>query len=174
MNEENVELLKKLLAQAPGPVVLDADALTLVSRDTGILNSCPQPVILTPHQGELERLLGQSFPERSEAAETWLRRHPSTILVAKGPNTLVASQTQPYSFNASGNPGMASAGMGDVLSGIIGSLLAQGYAPLDAARLGVYWHGRAADKAVTELSEQCLNACDLISNLGAAWKEIIA
>jgi ADP-dependent NAD(P)H-hydrate dehydratase / NAD(P)H-hydrate epimerase len=126
ITQENHQLLKTLLSVAPGPVVLDADALTLLAQDTGLLDICSQPVILTPHQGELERLLQHAFSERSEAAKEWLKRHPGSILVAKGPNTLIQTQGKPASHNASGNPGMASAGMGDVLSGVIGSLLAQG------------------------------------------------
>ena len=174
VTDENFTILKNLLTSAPCPLVIDADALTLLARDTGLLNECHQPVLLTPHHGELERLLGEPFVERSSAADIWLKRHPSTILIAKGPNTLVAANNQRLSHNGSGNPGMASAGMGDVLSGILGSLLAQGYAPWDAARLGVYWHGLAADHAAESQTEQCLNACDLISHLGSAWKEIIA
>ncbi|MDZ4789148.1 MAG: NAD(P)H-hydrate dehydratase [Blastochloris sp.] len=172
VDEESLRILTKLLEQAPCPIVLDADALSLVACDLPILNACAQPIILTPHRGELERLLHQPAPERQEAASLWLQQHPQTILVAKGPNTLVAAQNQTYSFNASGSPGMATAGMGDVLAGMIGSLLAQGYAPWDAARLGVYWHGKAADHAVEKLGEQCLTASDVLSSVAPAWKKI--
>ncbi|MGI6657476.1 MAG: NAD(P)H-hydrate dehydratase [Desulfobulbus sp.] len=150
---ETGELVLHLYATCPIPLVLDADALTLLAAHPEALRTPAGPRIFTPHPGEMARLLGtdtgQVQADRLRAAQ-WLNdtaksaREP-LITVLKGAGTVVAAATGPWAINTTGNPGMATGGMGDVLSGIIGSLLAQGHAPMEAACLGVYLHGLAAD-----------------------------
>jgi NAD(P)H-hydrate epimerase len=162
---------RRILPQLKKPTVLDADALYHLASDTTLLNVVEAPLVLTPHAGEMKRLLGKDFTERLEAVEEWTRRHPGTVLVLKGPATRIATAGKTISLNASGNRGMATGGTGDVLAGVIGALLASGYTPWDAARLGVWWHGRAGDHAAAKHGERSLLASDLIEKLGAAWIE---
>lgn len=168
-SEALADFLARLLPNSTVPIVLDAGALDLVASHPEWLETAKAPVILTPHAGELARLLGQKVTERAEAARVWLDRHPHTILVAKGPHTLVASADHPLSHNGSGNPAQATAGTGDVLAGLIGGLLAAGYPPFDAARLAAVWHGLAADLAASGGGPSVL-ATDLIRHLPAAWR----
>ncbi|NDC01197.1 MAG: NAD(P)H-hydrate dehydratase [Verrucomicrobia bacterium] len=168
-SEALADFLARLLPSSTVPIVLDAGALDLVASHPEWLETAKAPVILTPHAGELARLLGQKVTERAEAARVWLDRHPHTILVAKGPHTLVASADHPLSHNGSGNPAQATAGTGDVLAGLIGGLLAAGYPPFDAARLAAVWHGLAADLAASGGGPSVL-ATDLIRHLPAAWR----
>ncbi|MFH1067258.1 MAG: NAD(P)H-hydrate dehydratase [bacterium] len=153
------------------PAVFDADALYFLSTNLEQLEQISAPFILTPHTGEMERLCGTK-DNRAKSAADWTQKHRG-VLVLKGPHTVVAEQNRPLSFNGSGNPGMATAGMGDALAGMLGSLLAQSYAPWDAARLGVFWHGLAADIAARAASEQSIIASDVIEHLGAAWRALL-
>jgi len=164
--------LRRLLAAAKGTVVLDADALTLLGREPGLLESCAAESILTPHEGEFKRLSGREICERTAAVAAWTALHPRSVLLLKGPNTLVRQGRGLESYNGSGHPGLATAGSGDVLAGIITALTAQGYDPLAAARLGAFWHGLAAELCLGERGEQTLIATDLIEKLGKAWNEI--
>ena len=163
------DFLARLLPVAKVPVVLDAGALDLLASHPEWLEQAKSPILLTPHGGELARLTGQKKQDRADAARFWLSRHPRTILVAKGPNTIVASPDHPLSHNGTGTPAQATAGMGDLLAGLLGGLLASGYAPFDAARLAVLWHGRAA-----ELAETCggpsVLASEVAAHLPAAWR----
>jgi NAD(P)H-hydrate epimerase len=161
--------LSQLLAASTVPVVLDAGALDLVAAHPEWLTSAKAPVILTPHAGELARLTGQKPRDRAEAARLWLDRHPHTVLVAKGPHTLVASSDHSLSHNSTGGPAQATAGMGDLLAGLIGGLLATGYTPFDAARLAVSWHGLAADLAEGQGGPMVL-ASDVARQLPKAWR----
>ena len=161
--------LSQLLPNSTVPVVLDAGALDCVASHPEWLASTKAPVILTPHAGELARLTGQKNQDRAEAAHLWLDRHPHTLLVAKGPHTLVASSDHPLSHNGTGGPAQATAGMGDLLAGLIGGLLAAGYAPFDAARLAVCWHGLAADLAEGQGGPAVL-ASDVAHVLSKAWR----
>jgi NAD(P)H-hydrate epimerase len=163
------DFLSQLLPMATVPVVLDAGALDLLASHPGWLEKTQAPVILTPHAGEFNRLMGQKIADRTEAARLWLDRHPKTILVAKGPHTLVASSDHPLSHNGSGGPAQATAGMGDLLAGLIGGLLAFGYPPWDAARLAVGWHGLAADLAEQKGGPTVL-ASGVADHLPAAWR----
>ena len=163
------DFLSRLLPASPVPVVLDAGALDLVADHPDWIESAKAPIILTPHCGELGRLLGQKIAERAEAVRLWLDRHPRTILVAKGPHTLVASADQPLSHNATGGPAQATAGMGDLLAGLIGGLIASGYPPYEAARLAVSWHGLAADLAERQGGPAVL-ASEVGEHLPAAWR----
>ncbi len=163
------DFLSRLLPASTVPVVLDAGALEGVASHPEWLAAAKVPVILTPHAGELARLTGQKIRDRAEAARLWLDRHPHTLLVAKGPHTLVASSDHPLSHNGSGGPAQATAGMGDLLAGLIGGLLAAGYAPFDAARLAVSWHGLAADLAEGQGGPAVL-ASDVAKYLPRAWR----
>ncbi|MDR1190606.1 MAG: NAD(P)H-hydrate dehydratase [Verrucomicrobiales bacterium] len=161
-----------LLRAATRPLLLDADALLLLNAQTQLLPTRNYPIVMTPHEGEFKRLRGSPVTDRQAAALAWINKYPNTTLVLKGAHTLVADSDRQPSYNGSGNPGLATAGTGDVLAGVIGALLAQGLAVGDAARLGVYWHGLAADVALSTQTEQTLRAGDVIASLSAAWKKI--
>jgi NAD(P)H-hydrate epimerase len=161
--------LAELLPQTKIPIVIDAGALDVVARHPEILSSASSPILLTPHAGELARLLGTPIHDRAEAARTWLERFPSTLLIAKGAHTLIATKDSPLSFNGSGGPAQATAGMGDLLSGLLGGLLAVGYLPFDAARIAVSWHGLASDLALRKGGPSTL-ATDLLQLLPASWR----
>ncbi|MFZ5807132.1 MAG: NAD(P)H-hydrate dehydratase [Verrucomicrobiota bacterium] len=154
------------------PVVLDADALFHLASDVEQLRRISAPFILTPHVKEMERLAGSVCEERAEIAERWVREKGGTLIL-KGPHTVIAEYDRPLAYNSTGNAGMATAGTGDVLSGILAGLLAQGYSPWDAARLGTCLHGLAADLAVAETSPQSLIASDVIASLGKSWNHLL-
>ena len=163
---ECLETLAILLISCQKPLVIDADALNLISENPHLLVHLPENSILTPHTKEFERLVGETKNrmDELEAASSFAKRH-KVVLVLKGVNTAVCLPNGEIHFNSTGNPGMATAGAGDVLTGIILSLLAQGYSSKDAAVLGVFKHGESGDKAMRKLGESALLARDLISNL---------
>ncbi len=143
-------LVRHLLPQVTVPMVIDADGLNALAESLSVLLECKSEVIITPHPGELGRLLGLTASEvqekRSELARQFSQKY-GVITVLKGAHTVVATPAGEVYFNTTGNPGMAAGGMGDVLTGVIAALAAQGASPLDAALLGVYLHGRAGDLA---------------------------
>lgn len=155
-------LVRALLAHAACPVVLDADALNVLAPLRGAL-PCPAPCVLTPHPGEAARLLGSTSAEvqrdRDRAARL-LAERSGQVVVLKGARTVVVGAGRRF-VNATGNPGMATGGTGDVLAGLLGALLAQGLAPFDAACLAVHVHGAAGDLVASRLSEPGLCAEDL-------------
>ena len=166
-------LLDNLLQTPPDALVLDADALNLLAGQSGTLRACSAPRrVLTPHPGEAARLLGCDIEmvqqDRLSAARQLAELTGSTV-VLKGAGTVVTAPGEPPWINRTGNPGMAKGGMGDVLAGIIGALLAQGLCAMDAARLGVFLHGTAGDCAAGEQSQPGLTAQDVIACLPAAW-----
>lgn len=157
------------------PMVLDADGLNIVAEhDTGLLAHCAGPRLLTPHPGEMARL----FPEAKELSryETATRfttrfagaRCPITLLL-KGSRTIIHEQGKPASYNTTGNPGMGTGGMGDVLTGVCAALMGQHLSPYDAARVGAWLCGRAAEIGVRMRSEESLAAMDVVECLGAAF-----
>lgn len=165
--------LEDLLEKAKTPMVLDADALNLLASKPALLKKIPQSSILTPHPKEFERLFGKtsdSFErnhlQREKAAELGI------YLFLKGANTSVACPSGECYFNSTGNPGMATGGSGDVLTGILTGLLAQGYSSHDASLLGVFLHGLAGDLAAEELQHEALLASDIIRYLGKAFKKL--
>lgn len=163
--------LCELLETAKVPLVLDADALNICSENETLLAKLPEGSILTPHPGEFRRLVGEvedSFDAVSKQKE--FSQKYRCIVVLKGAHTSVSSPGGQLFFNSTGNPGMATAGSGDVLTGVILGLLAQGMSSLDAALLGVYLHGLAGDIAANEKSEFGLIAGDIIDNLGKAFQ----
>ena len=169
-NAEARRLVSALLRETPAPLVLDADALTLLEGQTDALLSCPAPLLLTPHAAEAASLLrcpvDDVLADRPAAAAELSLRSGATV-VLKGDSTLVASPASPLSVNLNGNPGMAVGGSGDVLAGLLVGLLAQGLPPRDAARAAVWLHGAAGDIAARRLGP-ALRASDLPPLLPAA------
>lgn len=174
------DILSRVLAETAGmPRIMDADALYWLSRDVYLATRVGGQTIMTPHPLEAARLLGidveQVQADRGQAACAIAARF-DTVVVLKGAGTVVAEPSGQWSLNTSGNPGLASAGTGDVLTGIIGTLLAQGMATADAARCGVWIHGAAADLLVAEghgpigltASEVVLGARRIINQLAQA------
>lgn len=152
------------------PIVLDADALNILSQNPHALKHLPQDSILTPHPGELKRLIGpwsSDFQKIDLAREFSLRWQ--VVLVVKGSHTIIFHKGMGY-VNSTGNPGMATAGSGDVLGGLVGSLLAQHYTPLQAALLGVFLHGFSGDSMVRESGQEGLTASGLITGMGKAFQ----
>lgn len=165
--------LDNFLSDYRHPAVYDADALNILANNKDWLNRLQQHSILTPHPKEFERLFGETendFRKIELAAEqaSTLR----VIIVLKGRYTCIALPSGKTYFNFSGNPGLATGGTGDVLTGIITALLAQKYSPEDAALLGVFLHGLSADMAAQELSEESLTASDVCEYLGQAFKKL--
>jgi NAD(P)H-hydrate epimerase len=168
--------LFRLVQRATQAMILDADALNLLARRIDLLARGAGPRLLTPHPGEMARL-DPAFTgrTRSEAVREFARRFPVTLLL-KGARTIVGEAAQPLSYNTTGNPGMATGGMGDVLTGVCAALAGQGLALYDAARLGAWLCGRAAELAIFDggESEESLSATHVIARLGAACKNLRA
>jgi hydroxyethylthiazole kinase-like uncharacterized protein yjeF len=170
---ETQRALYNLLKECKRPMVIDADGLNILSSNPDWLSIIPEGTILTPHPKEFERLAGKS-------ANSWLRlmrqiefaKEHKCITILKGANTSVATSDGRVFFNSTGNPGMAKAGSGDTLTGIILSLLSQGYRSEEAAILGVYLHGLAGDIAVEESSYESIIATDIINNISKAFNRL--
>ena len=165
-NAETATLLKKIIQEATQPLVLDADALNIISENPTWLSFLPDNTILTPHPKEFERLFGKTNNsyERLELQRKMSVIH-NIIIVLKGAHTAITFPNGTCFFNSTGNPGMATAGSGDVLTGMILSLLAQRYTPQEAALLGVYLHGKAGDEAAKEIGENSMIARDIIKSI---------
>ena len=171
-NTKTLKAFTEFLKTNNLPLVLDADALNLLSENQDLLQFLPEKTILTPHPKELERLIGKwndDF-EKIEKTKEFSEKYNCVILI-KGAHTITVYKQNIY-INTTGNPGMATAGMGDVLSGIITSFVAQGYDPLQAAIFGVYLHGSAADIALNSLGYQSMIATDIVEHLGKAFLEL--
>lgn len=171
---ETQQAIFEFLKKQQLPLVIDADALNILSYNKEWLNYLPENTILTPHPKELERLMGswQDDFEKVNKIRAFAKEH-NIILVAKDAFTIIAFDEVVY-INPTGNSGLATAGSGDVLTGIITGLLAQSYPPADAAIFGVYLHGLAADIGVCDVSRQAFTASDIISYLGKAYLKIEA
>jgi ADP-dependent NAD(P)H-hydrate dehydratase / NAD(P)H-hydrate epimerase len=169
------KLLKDLLTNFKKPLVIDADALNVLSKNKFLYKSIPPNSIITPHPKEFERLFGNvnSGFDRIQLALT-KAQELNIFIVLKGHYTLIATPDGKGYFNSTGNSGMATAGAGDVLTGIITGLLAQKYSPLNACILGVYLHGLSGDITAKTLSQEALIAGDIVDHLGDAFKEIAA
>jgi hydroxyethylthiazole kinase-like uncharacterized protein yjeF len=168
---ETAQVVHGLIAQLAIPMVIDADGLNNLVGHLDLLSRARAPIVLTPHPGEMARLIGATVPEvqadRLGVAADFVRRYPAT-LVLKGARTIIAGRSGAMTINSTGNPGMATAGTGDVLTGMIAGLIAQGYEPEVAAGLGVYLHGLAGDLAAAEVGAVGLLAGDLIHRIPAA------
>lgn len=154
------------------PLVIDADGLNILSKKKTALKKLPSQTILTPHPKELERLVGKWKDDfdKLEKTKTFSKKY-DCIVVIKGAHTITIYESKSY-INTTGNPGMASAGSGDVLTGFITGLIAQGYEPLKAAIFGVYLHGRAGDIAVEQTGYQSLTASKIIQGIGMAFIDL--
>ncbi|MCA9024997.1 MAG: NAD(P)H-hydrate dehydratase [Planctomycetaceae bacterium] len=167
-------IVKDIYEQTSQPMVVDADALNLLSRSCDQLSSHAGPRVLTPHPGEFARLTGKAITgdssEREQAALQFAAVH-QLVLVLKGPGTIITDGVR-LAVNTTGNSGMATGGTGDVLTGIITSLLAQGMEPFEAAQLGAYVHGSAGDLMTEIKSERGMIASDLLAGISQAWIEL--
>ena len=170
-NKETENALLELLNNCQTPLVLDADALNLLANHRHTLTNLPKGSILTPHPKELERLVGKcqdSYERLTKAIE--LARVAKVHIVLKGAYSTIITSTGKCFFNPTGNPGMATAGSGDALTGIILSLLAQGYSAEEAAKIGTFVHGLAGDCACKKYGPISLIASDIVNNLSMAWR----
>ena len=166
--------LLKLIERATVPMVVDADGLNILSGDVETLKRSAGPRLLTPHPGEMKRLFDSGKMSRAGTAKNFAEKFPVTLLY-KGARTIVAERERPLSYNSTGNPGMATGGMGDVLTGVCAGLIGQGLALYDAARLGAWACGRASEIAIFENgeSEQSLLPRHVLANLGPAFNELL-
>ncbi|MEZ4961293.1 MAG: NAD(P)H-hydrate dehydratase [Saprospiraceae bacterium] len=165
--------LAYILENAPYPIVLDADALNMMAKNKSLFEKIPKNSILTPHPKEFERLFGttaNSFErnelQRKKAVELGL------YIILKGANTAIACPDGACYFNNTGNPGMATAGSGDVLTGILTGLLAQGYSSVEACISGVWLHGLAGDLAAKKIGQEAMIAGDIVEYFGKAFLKI--
>ncbi len=167
--------VRRLARELPLPVVLDADALNALAGRLADLSGRGAETVLTPHPGEMARLLATTTAEVQEDRTAAARRaaaESGAVVILKGHLTLVADPGGAVYVNPTGNPGMASGGSGDVLTGLVAALLAQGYGALAASQLGVYLHGLAGDLAIREIAPEALRADDLIDYLPRAFDRL--
>ena len=175
-NNATQKLICKILQTGQLPLVIDADGLNAVKGNLKVLKPCRGRGVLTPHPGEFCRVFGGKLDDsdvlrKKRAAET--AKEYGVIMVLKGHRTVVASPEDGCYINTTGNPGMATAGSGDVLTGIIAALIGQGLSNFEAACLGVYLHGLAGDKAAAKVGQISLIAGDLLLFLPAAFKTLL-
>jgi len=167
-NLNTQKLILKIIATSPIPLVIDADALNALVGHLDILKKTKTPKILTPHPGEIARLIGKStkFIEnnREQISKDFVK-HNSCMLVLKGYRTIIAAAGHKTCVNKTGNVGMATAGSGDVLTGMIAAFLGQGLSVFEAAKWGVYLHGKAGDLAAHEKGKVSMIAEDIIENI---------
>ena len=173
MKHNTQSALKELIEQEERPLVLDADALNILAENKEWLKKLPVDSILTPHPKEFERLAGATDDHysRIQLQRDFAKKY-NIILVLKGGNTTIALPDGSCYFNITGNPGMASGGSGDVLTGMITSLVGQNYEPWLAAIIGVYLHGLAGDIASENAGQEALIASDIIDSIGMAFKQL--
>lgn len=161
-------IIREIIKNAKVPIVLDADAINCISNEPHILDNHESSLIITPHPGELSRFLDISIEEIQKKRvyySEYIAKKYNMIVVLKGHRTVVASPKLGIYINETGNPGMATAGSGDVLTGMIASLLGQGLKAFDAAKLGVHLHGIAGDIAKDKMGEYGMIASDIIENI---------
>lgn len=170
-NKETQSLARNLVAKVGRQIVLDADGIRAFDGNAEAFKRAKMPVILTPHPGEFGALIGEDAArvqdDRKELALAFANQY-NTILVLKGHETIVAHPDGRFYINRTGNPGMASGGVGDILTGVIAGFSGQGVAPFDAAVLGVYFHGLAGDLAAKESGLLSLLASDILRKLPEA------
>lgn len=169
-NSMTANALEQFLDDIDRPIVLDADALNLIAANPSLFSKIPKQSILTPHPKEFERLFGKTTNhfERNKLQQE-KANELGVCIVLKGANTAIACPDGSCHFNSTGNPGMATGGSGDVLTGVITGLLACGYQPFAAAIFGVYLHGLAGDLATESIGQEALLASDIIEYLGKAF-----
>ncbi|MBQ8514454.1 MAG: NAD(P)H-hydrate dehydratase [Ruminococcus sp.] len=173
--QETALLVQRVIAITEGTLILDADGLNIASSCIDIIHERKAPVILTPHPGEMARLLGTDTKtvqqSRPEALQTLCRMLPQAAITLKGHHTIVGQGERMY-MNPTGNPGMSRGGSGDVLAGMIASFAAQGLTPLDAVTAGVYLHGMAGDIAARRMSQAAMLPRDLIACIPEVFRSV--
>ena len=171
LDPESQALARALVAEVPRPMVVDADALSALAGHLDLLGQVPAPRVLTPHPGEMARMLGTSVAQvqadRIETVRRFCAQH-RVHLVLKGARSVLGAPDGRVFVNPTGNPGMAAGGSGDVLTGMIGAFLARGFEPLAALQAGCYLHGHAGDLAAADRGEEGLLASDLVETIPAA------
>ncbi|WHH61749.1 NAD(P)H-hydrate dehydratase [Petroclostridium sp. X23] len=175
VNQGIADILEAVLRQSNIPVVIDADGINALSANINVLKECKCPIIITPHPGEMSRLTGLEIPsieaDRIEIAKNFAAQWNVTV-VLKGARTIIAHPNGEVFINCTGNPGMATGGTGDVLAGVIASLIGQGLEAFDAAVAGVYIHGAAGDLQAFEKGEYGLIASDIINGIPAVLQQL--
>ena len=171
--DSQTAILEKLLKSSSYPMVLDADALNIIARSRYLLEYVPAGSVLTPHPGELQRLVGQAtdYDDMILKAKALATENGITVVVKGAPTVTIAPDGTMY-VNTTGNPGMATGGSGDVLTGMVLALLAQGYKSEQAALIAVYIHGLAGDMAARKLSMTAMTSADIADNLPQAWLQM--
>lgn len=165
-------LLKLLISKVNLPIVFDADGLNILAKNQDWFSKLPSKSILTPHPKEFDRLFGNHDSEEERRATAITKSTElKLIIILKGHQTFITDGNESYQ-NTTGNSGLAKAGSGDALTGMITAFLAQGYEPIHATILGVYLHGLAADSTLESQSEESMMITDVIENLGKAFKKI--
>lgn len=169
------EVVEAVIRHAEVPIIIDADGLNAIKDNLGVLGEAKAPIIMTPHPGEMARLVGKTNDEvqsqRLEVASSFAMTF-GVYMVLKGANTVCAMPDGRILINLTGNPGMSKSGSGDVLAGLLGSLLAQGMNPEDAAACAVHIHGRAGDKAAEDYSQHSMTANDIIIEFSDIFADI--
>ena len=170
-NRLTKDLLHQLIKTYSKPIVFDADAITILSENKSWLKDISKNSIFTPHPKEFERLIGKSKNnyERLQMQIEFAVNYQAYVLL-KGANSSIATPLGKVFLNSTGNPGMATGGSGDVLTGIMASLLAQNYSPKDAVIIGTYIHGLSGDFAAEKLGQNAVIASDIIDYLSEAFK----
>lgn len=170
-----INFVKKVLPNIDVPLVIDADGLNAISDNPGILRMCKGTPILTPHPGEMSRLIKKSTRDIQQDREQCaidFAKQMGVVVVLKGHHTVIASPDGKYSINMTGGHGLSKGGTGDVLAGLIAGLVAQGMLPYHASQLGVWLHGRSGDLAERALHPRSMTAGDLFDFLHQAWREL--
>lgn len=174
-NEGIIQTVAGVINRTDKPLVLDADALNLVARNTDVLSALHSPCVITPHPKEMAALLGCTVEEvqkdRVGVASSFAKKYRLTVLL-KGAATVIADEKGRLAVNPTGNSGMATAGSGDVLAGMVVSLLGQGIPAFESAVAGAFLHGMAGDLAAKEMGEASVMASDIIQHIGAAYLKI--
>ena len=173
LGRARTEQVLQIVRDFANPMVVDADALNIISEHPETLSRLAGPRLLTPHPGEMSRLFSTKDLSRVEIVERFTSEYPITLLL-KGARTLVGQKGYPLSYNSTGTPGMATGGSGDLLTGVCGALLGRGIAPYDAARLGAWLCGRAAELSLRDESEESMIPSETLRHLGKAFEEIRA
>ena len=174
-HEQTRILVERILNECRKPLVIDADALNVCAGRIDSIRKANCPVVLTPHPGEMARLMATETATIQNDRFKWARKaaeDTNAVVTLKGAGTVVAAKDSPLHISLTGNPGMATGGMGDVLSGLIAGLAAQNLKPFDATRMGVYLHGRAGDNVAWRGSQAGMIASDVIEELPAVLREL--
>jgi ADP-dependent NAD(P)H-hydrate dehydratase / NAD(P)H-hydrate epimerase len=172
-NKKTIQAFKELLKKADYPVVIDADGINMLGIDKDLLRLLPENTILTPHPKEFERIAGETADDfETIERQRQMAMHHKIYIILKGAHSSVAIPEGKVFFNTTGNPGMATAGSGDVLTGMTTSLLAQSKNPFLAAVSSVYLHGLAGNLAALKTGEESLIASDIIDHIPAAIREL--